>query len=318
MGNKQEKKVLCFGLVMADVLVNELERLPQNWEETVAGERSLISVGGGASNSARTFGRLGERVDLLGRVGNDFFGEFVRRECEADQVNCKALITDEIKSTGVAVGLVQKGGKRCFITAQGANRRLSKSDFALINPDEYDFLHINGYFQFPQIEPDLKEILLHFNKKNIPVSFDLASSDPSGRWYDAVKPFVDCLDYFFLNDSQLSLLTKKEKMDDGVKQLVNDGVKNVIVKLGADGCAVYDRNMEKTHVTTAPMPVIDTTGAGDSFDAAYVLGLRKNWSPLKCARFANTVAGHNCCKLGATAGVLNYDAAMREMNLIYK
>ncbi len=317
MDISRQKKVLCFGLVMADVLVSGLDRLPQNWEEAVGGEASMIAVGGGATNSARTFARLGEAVDLLGRVGGDYFGEFVRRDTESCGVGCSALASDPGRTTGVAVGLVHKNGRRCFVTAQGANRGIDKTDFERVDLSGYDFMHINGYFQFPGIEPDLRNILEDFHRQGGRVSLDTASSDPFGRWYAAVEPFVDCIDYLFLNESQLLKMTEKDTVEQGAQMLLDAGVKNVIAKLGTQGCRVFDSTGGSTTVPPLPVPVVDTTGAGDSFDAAYVIGLRRGWSTLRCARLANTVASLNCGKLGATAGVPGWDIALQEMEAFY-
>lgn len=318
MQRTSEKKVLCFGLVMADVLVHGLLRLPRNWEEAVGGENSIIAVGGGAANSARTFGRLGEPVDLLGRVGGDYFGEFVRQDMKTDGVDCTALYTDKASTTGVAVGLVHKDGQRCFVTAQGANRNIDKTDFERVHMRDYDFLHINGYFQFPKIEPDLRPILAEFRARGGKVSLDTASADPFGRWYKAIEPFVDCIDYLFLNSSQLMEIAGEDTIEKSAEKMLSLGVKTVIAKLGADGCRIYQENMEPVHVPALNVKVVDTTGAGDSFDAAFITGLRKGWDFEHAARLANTVAGLNCSKLGATAGVQAWEQILDAMQEFYE
>ena len=308
--------MLCFGLVMADVLVSGLKRLPRNWEEMVVGESSVIAVGGGAANSARTFAKLGEPVDLLGRVGGDYFGTFVKNDTEACKVNCSALLLDREHTTGVALGLVHKDGNRCFVTVQGANAAMDKTDFERIDFDHYDFMHINGFFQFPGIEPDLKGIIEEVHKRGGRVSLDTASSDPFGRWFTAVEPFIHCVDYLFLNKSQLLLMAGKETVDQGAEAMLEAGVKHVIVKLGQEGCLIYGPEAP-VHVPAMRIEAVDTTGAGDSFDAAYIAGLRRGWSQEQCARLANTVAGMNCCHLGSTAGVPDWNIAMERMKLFY-
>src|SRR5699024_4841607 len=106
MDNKiQSNKVLCFGLIMVDILMNELEELPTHWEQTLLADKSFLNVGGGAANSARTFGRLGTSVDLLGHLGTDFFSEFVARKMESDGVSISKLVHDTNLSSGLAVGL---------------------------------------------------------------------------------------------------------------------------------------------------------------------------------------------------------------------
>ena len=317
MGAQRCKKVLCFGLVMADVLVSGLDRLPQNWEENIGGDRSVIAVGGGASNSARTFGRLGVPVDLLGRVGGDYFGELVRRDIESDGVDCTALATDAARTTGIAVGLVHKNGRRCFVTAQGANRGIDKTDFDRVDLSRYDFMHINGYFQFPNIEPDLRNIIQEFQRMGGRVSLDTAASDPFGRWFAAMDSFIDCIDYLFLNESQLMKVAGKDSLDESAQYLLDVGVKTVIAKTGPEGCKIFSHDSAPLVVLPLPVPVVDTTGAGDSFDAGYIIGLRQGWSMEKCAQFANTVASLNCGKLGATAGVPDWETAIREMDAFY-
>lgn len=318
VGDKERKRVLCFGLVMADVLVSGMEVLPRDWEETVGGKRSMIAVGGGATNSARTFGKLGEQVDLLGRVGGDYFGEFVRQETMSYGVNCKALYSDEAHSTGVAVGLVHTDGQRCFVTAQGANREIDGSDFERVDLEDYDFIHINGFFQFPKVEQDLRAILGPFRERGGLVSLDTSGSDPFGRWFAALEPFVDCIDYLFLNETQLRKMSGENDLQKGAEKMLSYGVGHMIVKLGPKGCLVFNGlGEEPIHVSAPRVEAIDTTGAGDSFDAAYVMGLRRGWDTVRCAQFANTVAGLNCTMLGATAGVPTWDEAMARMQEFY-
>lgn len=314
----ESKKVLCAGLIFVDILMNGIPELPSHWEQTLLAKGARLGVGGGAANSAKTFGILGESCDLLGRVGQDGFGSLVEQELQSSNVGTSLLVKDENISTGVATGLVHKDGKRCFITARGANEEFCKEDFLRVDENHYDFLHINGYFQFPKLEPDLRDIMNVFKRKGAKITFDTASWDPSGRWYEAVKSFVDCIDYLFLNDSQLLQLTGKMDVESSAKFLLEKGVKNVVAKLGEKGCALYKMNDAPIYIPTASYSVCDTSGAGDSFDAAFIMGLKQGWDEPICAQFANTVAGLNCCKVGATAGVPDFHTAYKKMNEVYK
>lgn len=315
---EQSKKVLCSGLIFVDVLMNGLEELPSHWEQTLLAEGAHLGIGGGAANSAKTFGILGQECDLHGKVGRDGFGRLVKDEMKRTGVGAELLIEDKEISTGVAAGLVHRQGKRCFVTARGANQEFCKADFAGVNPDKYDFLHINGYFQFPKLEKDLREIMEYFHAAGVTISFDTASWDPSGRWYETVKPFVDCIDYMFLNDAQLMKLTGQTTVEDSAAFLLLAGVKNVVAKLGEEGCALFRSGKPVLKTATVTYPVCDTSGAGDSFDAAYITGLKLGWDESKCGRFANTVAGLNCCKVGSTAGVPDFETACKKMKELYK
>jgi sugar/nucleoside kinase (ribokinase family) len=152
-------------------------------------------------------------------------------------------------------------------------------------------------------------ILEKFKKGGTLISFDTASWDPAERWYESIRNFSSYLDYFFANSAQMYKLTGFKDMDRAAEFLMKDNVKNVIVKLGADGCAIYGGN-EVIKVDGYPVDAVDTTGAGDSFDAAYLIGIIKGWDSYKCAKFANIAAGLNCTKLGATAGIPSFEETM--------
>lgn len=314
---EEAKRVLCAGIVFVDILMNGVEELPSHWEQTLLAEEACLGIGGGGANSAKTFGILGETCDFLGRVGEDKFGILVEKELQSCQVETSLLVKDDKNATGVAAGLVHKDGKRCFITARGANRELCKDDFANVDINRYDFLHINGYFQFPKLETDLREVMEEFKRCGAKITFDTASWDPSGRWYESIKLFVDCIDYLFLNDAQIIRLTEKEDVETSAQFLLEKGVANVVAKLGEKGCALFKKDTDPIYIPTAKYSVCDTSGAGDSFDAAFIVGLKHGWDEIRCAEFANTVAGLNCCRVGSTAGVPDFCTAHKKMKEIY-
>lgn len=308
-----QPRFLCLGLIMRDILISGVPELPSHWEQTLVAGGISSSTGGGAANSARTLGRLGARVSLSGRLGRDDFAAAIRSDLAADHVNTDLLLTDNAASTGAAIALVRGDGKRCFTTVRGANSNYCAQDLSSIPWDAFPFVHVNGYFQFPALEPDLPALLAQAKAAGCLVSFDTASWDASGRWFESIRPFAQYLDYFFANDSQLEQLTNCSDPAQAAAFLMGSGVKNVIAKLGGDGCIGYYADGSAIPVGPYPITAVDTTGAGDSFDAAYILGVSKGWDPETCLQFSNTVAGINCTRLGATAGVPDLPTAIARM-----
>ena len=299
-----------MGSIMIDILANGLDRLPSHWEDMMLAEGLQMGVGGGAANSAITFARLGQPVYLAGRIGSDSFGDYGKQIIEKEGVNTEFVVRDLSQPSGVAIGLVHNEGERCFITVRGANKNLNKFDLESIDPNSTALLHINGYFQMPQLEDDMSYILEMFKKSGTMITFDTASWDPSGKWYTTIKSFVHYIDYFFANKTQLYKLTGYDDVEKAASCLIKDGVKNVVAKLGAKGCMVYGDN-SVLYKNAYKVDSVDTTGAGDSFDAAFGVGLLKGWNEGKCATFANVVAALNCTKLGATSGVPRFNEALK-------
>lgn len=311
--NQKQPKFLCIGLILQDLLIKGVNALPKHWEETIAGTTSFSDTGGGAANSARTFGRLGADVAIIGRVGCDSIGRMICDSFRNDNVSIEHLVHVPNESSGISSALVRDDGQRCFATVRGCNKTFCIDDFKDIDFSHYDYVHINGYFQFPALEPNMPALLKEAKEKGCIVSFDTASWDPSGRWFTTIQPFARYIDYFFANENQLFALTKTDNLDDAANFLLSEQVKNVIAKCGEQGSILYDSKMNTTRVGAFTRNAIDTTGAGDSFDAAYMIGVSKGWSPKKCGAFANTVAGLNCEKLGATSGVPSYNDAIHAM-----
>lgn len=310
--------IVCAGLVLADMLMSGLSKLPSHWEQTIVADNAAFGVGGGAANSAVTAGILGGNVRLVGCVGRDDFGTLLRKRLEDSGVDCGGLRQVADLPTGIAAGLVKHDGQRCFITMRGANLAIGREDFERIDPGGVDVLHINGFFQFPQLEPMLPDILARFHAAGAKISLDTASWDASERWFEALRPFAGQLDYLFLNKQQILKMSGEQTVDAGANMLLSHGVGQVIAKLGEKGCVRYKTGLEPLHTPARQLPVVDTTGAGDSFDAAYLLAALSDWNDRDCARFANTVAGLNCCKTGATAGVPELARALEQMRVFYQ
>lgn len=313
-----DDRFLCMGLIMRDILVCGIKELPQHWEQTLVADHIISDTGGDAANSARTLGRLGANVALSGRLGDDAFGAAISSSLKTDHVDTHFLHFDPCLSSGVAVALVRDDGKRCFTTVRGANEQYCQQDLKDISWNDYPYIHINGYFQFPALEKDLPDLLKEAQAHNCTISFDMASWDASGRWYESIQPFARYIDYFFTNDAQLEQLTHCRQIEDAASFLMRDGVKNVVAKLGSKGCICFCENKPAVSVAGYKVAAIDTTGAGDSFDAAYILGISKGWDTKTCAQFANIVAGSNCTKAGATAGVPDYETALLLMRSYYQ
>jgi sugar/nucleoside kinase (ribokinase family) len=301
---------------MLDILISGVGKLPEHWEETVFAGNFFPFVGGGAANSAITLGRLGAVVEIAGKIGGDSLGELINAGLHENGVLTSNLLRQKKSTSGLAIGLVNPEGKRCFITSRGANDSLDPREFNFSKKEQFNIFFINGFFQFPQAEGALLEMIKEFRQAGVRTAFDMASWDGSGRWMRAVVPFLPYVTCFFCNTFQLEALTGQKDQDAGAELLLDQGVGEVIVKMGALGCTIYGID-PPIHIVAPDFPIVDTTGAGDSFDAAYLFGLSKGWTPFECGAFGNTVAGINCGNFGATGGVPNYEIALREMTRYY-
>ena len=112
------------------------------------------------------------------------------------------------------------------------------------------------------------------------------------------------LDYFLPNLEEAAMLTGLQKPDEIADCLLGYGVKNVVIKLGKEGCLIKNRK-ERHLIPAYPAKAIDTTGAGDNFTAGFISSVLDGMDLRACGTFANAVAGVSTESVGATEGVKN-------------
>lgn len=307
-------RVLCFGLILVDLLAVGVEKLPTVFEGTTACEYTKTAVGGGAINSAVAFSKFGVETDLLGRIGRDSLGIVVRRFLRRTPVRSRVIVDSE-RSTGSSLVLVSKTSQKTAIVSRGANDGIVKEDFNGVILQDYDMLLINGFFQFPNVVKDLPKILARAKKLGVTVAFDTAGWDTTERWFEQIRPFAKYIDYFFPNDIQVKKLGGSDDIEVAANNLLKEGVGCVVVKCGENGCIVYRNGVEPLKTDGYKVAPIDTTGAGDCFDAAFLTCKADGKSDKYASRFANVAAAINCTHVGACEGVPEKDFVERIMKL---
>ncbi len=295
-------RVLCFGLVLVDLLAVGVEKLPTVFEGTTACDYTKTAVGGGAINSAVAFSHFGMETDLLGRISKDSLGIVVRRFLRRTPVRNK-LIFDSEHSTGSSLVIVSKTSQKTAIVSRGANDGIVKEDFDSVILSDYDCLLVNGFFQFPNIVNDLPTIFSKAKKCGLTIAFDTAGWDTTERWFEQIRPFAKYIDYFFPNEVQVRKLGLSDDIDEAANNLLSEGVSCVVVKLGEKGCTVYRKGKEPLHTDSFKVDPVDTTGAGDCFDAAFMTCKLEGKSDKYASRFANIAAAVNCTHVGACTDV---------------
>ncbi len=171
--------VVCAGIVVADVFVPPLPRLPGPGE-LVATEDFVVETGGCAANAAIALARLGVRPAVVAKVGDDLFGEFVRQELSADGVDVTGLGLAPGLGTSKTVIVPVSGEDRRFIHTFGANAALSAADLAPALAAAPDVLYVGGFLLLPALRQDeLAAQLRHARQAGTRVVLDVAV--PSGR-----------------------------------------------------------------------------------------------------------------------------------------
>ncbi len=279
------KKIFVIGSINIDITVSG-ERLPEEGE-TVKADKFYIYPGGKGANQAISSGRLGAKTELIGKVGNDYFGDIINNYLKKENVDFSLKYG---KQTGVAFINVDNHGKNMITVYPGSNNELNYSDF---NYMEFE----NSIIMFQQ------EIPLKTIEDTIKNSLDnnIIITDPS--------PFIK--DEFILKNSNFLTPNEKEAgLLSGIKiNSIEDAEKasrtihekygnNIIIKLGSKG-SLINYNDEIRYYKPYKVNAVDTTGAGDCFNGAFASRFLETNDVNKSMEFANAAAAISTLSYGA-------------------
>ncbi len=260
--------------------------------EHVPVKRFNESPGGSAANTIAGISRLGFRTGFIGAVGNDTDGKIMLDSFKKDNVDVSHVKKSKNK-TGIIIGLVDSRGERALYPYPGANNDLLVNNEDISYADRAKFVHLSSFVNEKQLSEQKK---LVSKLKNAKVSFS------PGTLYaeldlEKISAIIEKSFIIFINDDEIKKLTGKNYTD-GSKKLLNLGAKIVVVTLGKNGCYIRTKN-EEHEIPAVKTRVVDTTGAGDAFNAGFLYGLLKNKNLKECGKLGNKIASYCIQKLGA-------------------
>jgi sugar/nucleoside kinase (ribokinase family) len=294
--------VLCAGILVADLFVPPLPRLPGPGELQKVGAMPL-APGGCAVNAALDLVRLGLRVGVCGPVGRDLFGEFIRRDLLGRGLSDASGIREIADlPTSQTVILPVTGQDRRFIHSVGANAAFRVADIDRDAVARCRVLYVGGYGILPGFDPaELGALFAFARSKGVRTVLDVAgvAADAGPALLAPVLPHVDA---FLPNDDEARLLSGEGDPVRQARRFVDLGAGTAVVTRGGDGLAVATPDGAWT-AGAFIVDVIDASGSGDAFDAGFIVGMLEGWNLAQTLAFASAVGGSCCTRLGTTAGV---------------
>lgn len=282
-------------------LVTRVKETPKVGETTLGKGFDKIPGGKGA-NQAVTIGKLGGNVQMIGKVGKDEYGKALIESLNNSNVDSKNILESD-KSTGLAFIMVNDNGDNSIVVIPGANFDLDKKD---IN-DKKNILESSNVLVC-QLESPLetvKKSLVIAKKAN---TFTILNPAPAKK---LSKEIISNVDLLTPNESELELLsdikiTDEKSLIKACKEMINKGVKSLIVTLGEKGCLYYNPN-EYEYFKAINVDAVDTTAAGDSFTGAIAYSIDKGDSIKDAISLATNVAALSVTKKGAQSSLPSID-----------
>lgn len=289
-------EVFCAGNAVVDVLARPVDRLPDSGASQRL-EEVALGPGGNGVNTAIALARLGVRVALAAPLGEDRLGEILRQAVRSEGVDDSNVVTVKEAGTSVSVVLVESNGERRLLHFRGANAHFSAChlNWDLVNGARV--FHYASAFALPSFDgAPLAETMARARQLGCLTSMN-PCWDSLGRWLPLIEPALAYADYFYPNQEEGLQLTGETEPAAVARRLHQAGVKTVIVKLGPAGCYVDGAEGAFTSPGFA-VHAIDTTGAGDCFEAGFLAAIVRSNDLQHAVRFANAAAALSTLGMG--------------------
>ncbi|UXU55166.1 ribokinase [Staphylococcus agnetis] len=292
------KKIYVIGSVSIDLVVST--KVVPKKGETVLGESFFRTTGGKGANQAVAAARLGDNVHMIGRIGDDDFGQEIVENFKRNQVDVTHLNIVPHMATGTA-HITLADNDNSIIVVPSANNEVTFRNIKdqLAQLEEGDIVLLQQ-----EIPADTVARVLAYCKQHGVVS--ILNPAPYREIDEAV---IENADYLTPNETESAALFK-EDLDEALERYPN----KLIVTIGDKGARYFNG---ENHVTVKGFKrdVKDTTGAGDTFNGALAVGLQKGFALDKAIELANLAASYSVTGMGAQGGMPTWQDIEGEFNV---
>jgi len=288
-------KILVIGELNPDLVLKNYTAFPTLGTEVLV-EDLVLALGSASAICAAGLARLGNEVSFAGKVGTDTYGDFCVQAIRELGVDTSRILRDPNVKTGLTVS-ISCARDRALVTYLGAIGSFSVKDLPQNVLEGFEHLHISSYFLQQSLRPSVRQLFEEAHKRGMTTSLD-PGFDPAEQWSTDLIDTLQEVDVFLPNEVELRAISGVDDVEAALRKLQN-GRTLTVAKLGGDGCAAL-KDGSLVRVPVYPVKPVDTTGAGDSFNAGFLHAwLRKN--PLEYSmRFASICGALSTLGVGGT------------------
>ncbi len=288
-------KVVVIGELNPDLILRNYSSFPELGKEVVV-EDCVLTMGSATAICAMGLAKLGNRVRFVTKVGPDTYGDFCTDILKKAGIDVSYVEHDPATKTGITVS-VSSPRDRALVTYLGA---MGVFDGSGVTPEVFegcDHLHMSSYFLQTGLRPHFARLMRMARAQGLTTSID-PGFDPSETWAADLRETLREADVFFPNEVELRGVTGEADEESAVRSLAN-GRTLTIAKLGSRGCLTF---VDDRIYKQGPFPVkpVDTTGAGDTFNAGFLHAWLRRQPIEQCLRFGSACGALSTLASGGT------------------
>lgn len=303
-----EFDVIVIGELNVDLILNNIDGFPETGKEKLAGEMSL-TLGSSSAIFASNLSALGARVAFIGKTGADAFGDIVLQSLREKGVNTSMIIRERKLNTGATV-VLNYDEDRAMITHPGAMNHLTADDIRMEELKRGRHLHISSPFLQPGIRGSLGQIFSLARELGLSTSLD-TQWDPAEKWTLDLAGILPHVNIFLPNRQEALLLTGCQTVRGALQKLEALGAETIALKMDKEGSLCRFDGREIIRPPFLNKKVVDSIGAGDSFNAGFIFKYLQGSDIAKCQIFGNLTGAVNTTEAGGTTAFTSYADIMK-------
>ncbi|MEM7738355.1 MAG: sugar kinase [Deinococcota bacterium] len=265
--------LVIVGEINPDLILRGTDLRPAFGQAEKLVDHADLTIGSSAVITACGAAKLGLKTAFVGVVGDDIFGRFMLTSMQEKNVDTSYCITDATQATGFSI-ILSEPADRAILTYAGSISSLHYEDINLNLFEDAKHVHLSSYFLLDALRPHVPKLFKSAKAKGLTTSLD-TNWDPRETWDDGLNDVLDYTDVFLPNQAEALQISKQTTLEAAVNILATR-VSTLAVKLGAEG-GLVQQDVTKYRSAVFPVDLVDTTGAGDSFNAGFLYGTLQSW-----------------------------------------
>jgi sugar/nucleoside kinase (ribokinase family) len=300
--------VVVIGELNLDLIVTGAQRMPRPGEELIV-DRMELTLGSSSAITACQLAKLGNDVLFVSKVGDDDFGRRALEFLREKGVSTESIIVAKSLATGLTISTTL-GTERAMLTVMGCIQELRYEDidFGLLRSRQH--VHASSFYLQRKLRPDVARIFAEAKEMGLSTSLDTGWPHEGESIHDP-DPVWPVLDVFLPNEEEAELLSERADLD-GALNYFTERVPTVVVKLGPEG-AIAGKGDETVRRAGFEADVVDTTGAGDSFNAGFLHGCLAGMNLAECVDLGNACGALSTRAPGGTTSQPTFEEAQEFM-----
>lgn len=306
-------EVVCLGILVVDILCSPIDKVPEPGE-LISTDEISPSGGGHAHNTAVSLARLGLKAGVMGKVGHDHFGDFLKEDLKREGVDISKITMSDKLGTSKTMIILTHSEDRRFIHTLGANADFSINDIDFDYLSQAQILYVGGYGVLPELDEDSLTKLLKFAKLHGLITvLDVVIPHTEVRWINKCKRALKFTDFFLPNSDEARIITGRVDSEEQAEEMLRyNSQMTVVITAGKEGSFVRTKD-KIVRASTYEVEVVDPSGGGDAFSAGFIFGIINGWEFEETLRLASAMGASAVRQVGTTTGVFTRSEAEQFM-----